>query len=177
MSDDTLEKHRIMANPEPESRQLLPSVSTSAGEEVSRVVAPAEGLPLATGVIRRKTYHLVEFGSEDGDYEAGQEDRREVDADDPMMNLISSEIADHDDPFNPLHAPAIDIDHPCRLVESSTPGHFHLYIDVPMAFDQYVALLTMMVHAGIVEPGYLAAAERRGATFVRAPGIKKPEKS
>lgn len=68
-----------------------------------------------------------------------------------------------------LHAPVIDIDLPCQLVPSSTPGHHHLYIDVAVPWDRYVAVLEAMAAAGIVQPGYVEACKSRGFTSVRLP--------
>lgn len=80
-------------------------------------------------------------------------------------NLISSKLE------NGLHAPAIDIDMPCELLPSSTPGHFHLYIDCAMEWDAYLGLLWALADAGIVEESYVRASERKGATFLRKPGV------
>jgi hypothetical protein len=71
------------------------------------------------------------------------------------------------------HLPVIDIDHPCRLVESSTPGHFHLYIDVPMKGVVFFDLLRALADAGVVEEGYARVSEERGEAFVRKPGVQK----
>lgn len=76
-------------------------------------------------------------------------------------NLISSLTADG------LHMPAIDIDLPCRLVESTTPGHFHLFIDHKLEADAYWKLLKALVDAGIVERGFYELSEARGASFLR----------
>lgn len=65
------------------------------------------------------------------------------------------------------HMPCIDIDLPCRLIESRTPGHFHLYIDREMSRDAYMALLAVMADVGIVEAGYYRASKARGMTFLR----------
>lgn len=73
------------------------------------------------------------------------------------------------------HKVVIDVDLPCRLVESSTPGHYHLFIDHAMTWPAYVELLNALTAAGIVEPGYLAAALQRGHTAVRLPWVRKPE--
>jgi hypothetical protein len=72
------------------------------------------------------------------------------------------------------HYPVIDLDIPCRLLESSTPGHFHLYIDkaVPNWFE-YLALLSQMVKCGLVEEQFYKAASRRGMAFVRRPQAPK----
>jgi hypothetical protein len=71
------------------------------------------------------------------------------------------------------HAPTLDIDMPCRLVPSSTPGHFHLYIDMEMSEKHYKKLLAVLVEVGIVEEGFAQMLERKGATFVRMPGKPK----
>lgn len=68
---------------------------------------------------------------------------------------------------NGQHAPAIDIDLPCELRDSKTPGHHHLLIDKQMTWEQYVKLLTVMVEVGIVEKGYLSASMARRQTFLR----------
>lgn len=84
-------------------------------------------------------------------------------------NCVGSKLADGSN----LHAPTLDIDLPCRLVPSSTPGHFHLYIDKAMTWAQYVRLLNVMADVGILEPNYVAASIRDGATILRRPGVKK----
>lgn len=73
---------------------------------------------------------------------------------------------------NSIHMPAIDIDHRVEVVESRTPGHSHLFIDVPMTWEQYIKLLTVMVEVGIVERGYLDASIKRGMTALRLNGGK-----
>jgi hypothetical protein len=74
-----------------------------------------------------------------------------------------------------LHAPVLDIDLPCRLEPSTTPGHFHLYIDKAMKWPDYERLLTVLAEVGIIEPGYADASIRRRQTFVRKPGVVKPQ--
>lgn len=87
-------------------------------------------------------------------------------------NLYQSTLVD-----NPLmHAPTLDIDVPCYLVESTTPGHFHLYIDVAMRWEQYAQLLVAMRKAGILNAGYVDLSLQRGATHLRKPEVhKEPE--
>lgn len=66
-----------------------------------------------------------------------------------------------------MHMPVLDVDHQCYLLPSPhTPGHFHLYIDVPMPWSDYEKLLTVMGEVGILEPGYVSASIARKATFV-----------
>lgn len=73
-----------------------------------------------------------------------------------------------------MHTVAIDVDHPVRLIESTTLGHYHLLIDVPMPWWKYRRLLKALKVAGIIEPGYYSAAVGRRATFLRMPWVKKP---
>ncbi len=72
------------------------------------------------------------------------------------------------------HMPVIDIDRiHVRVVESSTPGNFHLYLDKEMPWYQYQDLLQVLEDCGIVEHGYVNASIARKATFVRKPGVVK----
>lgn len=89
-------------------------------------------------------------------------------------NLVSSVQVDSTGRPTGLHLPVIDVDLPCDFVPSSTPGHGHLYIDKALTWDQYRILLHVLMVLGIVEPGYVAVSEKRGATFVRKPGEVKP---
>lgn len=82
--------------------------------------------------------------------------------------LVSSELA------NGAHAPVLDIDVPHALVPSSTPGHSHLYLDVPMKWRQYKKLLRAMAKAGVIEKGYMKASISRGHSAARVPWLKKP---
>lgn len=83
------------------------------------------------------------------------------------MNLISSETE------NGSHAPCIDLDYPAYLVESSTPGHFHLYLEKEISWAKYINVLQAMADAGLIEEGFYRAARSRGATFLRRPGVTK----
>lgn len=76
-------------------------------------------------------------------------------------NLLSSEVG------SDMHAPVIDIDLPCRLWPSRTPGHHHLFIDKPMKWWKYRLILWALKVAGVVEPGYYKACVARRAGFVR----------
>ena len=72
-----------------------------------------------------------------------------------------------------MHKPVLDIDMPVRVEPSSTPGHFHLYIDRAMYWDQLRQLLDALHAAGILEKGYVEASKRRRYTAVRLPGVTK----
>lgn len=75
------------------------------------------------------------------------------------------------------HAPVIDLDLPAQLIPSTTPGHFHLYIDHELEWDVYLELLQALAKAGLVEDGYVQASARREQTMVRKPGVLKPAAS
>lgn len=72
-----------------------------------------------------------------------------------------------------MHRPILDIDFPSALIPSTTPGHFHLYLDKEMPWDAYEELLQALGKAGILESGYVAASIARDYTSVRLPWIKK----
>lgn len=86
-------------------------------------------------------------------------------------NVVSSELVG----YSPaLHSPALDIDFECRLVPSSTPGHYHLYLDgLTLEWAEYDRLLLALARAGVIEEGYYAASQGRKATFLRLPGVQK----
>lgn len=64
------------------------------------------------------------------------------------------------------HLPVLDLDVPARLEPSRTPGHSHLYLDVPMSWAQYSTLLHALTAAGVVEARHFVRALDSGATFV-----------
>jgi hypothetical protein len=84
-------------------------------------------------------------------------------------NLVSSLCSDG------KHRLVIDLDVPAHLEPSTTPGNHHLYIDVPMEWETYQRLLYALRAARIIEPGYCDVSVKQGQTFVRLPGVKKPE--
>lgn len=101
------------------------------------------------------------FGSTSGLSQAIPEPRA-VDA-----NLVSS-LGD-----DGLHYPVLDLDFGAYVVPSSTPGHFHLYLERAMPWDTYAGLLVALAEAGVIERGYADACLARGMTFVRMPGVSK----
>lgn len=93
------------------------------------------------------------------------EERRQVD---PVeANLIASRCADG------RHMPVIDLDVPHYVIPSTTPGHGHLYIDVKTSWPRYIVLLLSLRLCGVIEKGHLWWSVKRGATFVRKPGVLK----
>lgn len=68
---------------------------------------------------------------------------------------------------NGKHRPTLDIDFPCKLVETKTPGHYHLYIEHDLTFDQYKRLIDVMADIGLVGEGIRMQMENRGMTCLR----------
>jgi hypothetical protein len=120
------------------------------------------GQPFPFDTDRRITYRVERDAN-------GSEARTPVPVED--ADLISSELP------GGLHAPCIDIDHRVRVVESSTSEHSHLYIDVPMTWEQYLNILVALTAAGVVEQGYLRASILRRATHLRLPWVHKLSES
>lgn len=109
--------------------------------------------------------------TEDQTYEPGI-DRETADLDD--ANVVSSELTGF--PRN-RHAVILDIDYAAYVVPSSTPGHNHLYLDVPggVAHDDYMELLAALSKCGVVEPGYAEVSIKRGHSDLRLPWVSKDE--
>lgn len=73
------------------------------------------------------------------------------------------------------HIIVLDVDHPAHLVESTTPGHHHLYVEIPpISTEAYFEWLEASAKIGLVEPGYVSAFKARGFTCVRLPWVMKP---
>lgn len=72
--------------------------------------------------------------------------------------------------FDGLHYPVLDIDFPCEVVPSETPGHYHLKLNLPegkgLTWAKYETLIHVLAATGIIEKGYASASISRGATFI-----------
>lgn len=127
-----------------------------------------------------KTIEYDEFGRQylfSEHLQDGNGDSKNIDQGSPPIqcnkenaNLISSLCQDGQ------HRPVLDIDFPVRLIPSTTPGHFHLYVDIPMTWEKQCTLMLAMENAGILQFGYRKYSESRGMSLVRPPWVKKPEK-
>lgn len=61
-----------------------------------------------------------------------------------------------------------------RLVESSTLGHHHLFVDARVRSNDWMIFLAQFAAVGIIELGYAEASRIRGAAHLRLPWIQKP---
>lgn len=94
-----------------------------------------------------------------------RKNRIRVEKDD--ANLISSKTT------RGKHMPIIDLDYNFAVVDSSTQGHQHLYLNVEISRLKFTVLMLALWFAGVVETGYAVWSLRRGGNFVRMPGVVK----
>lgn len=90
------------------------------------------------------------------------------------VTSLQLSIPDAPEPQGGFHKPVLDIDFPAALLPSSTEGHYHLYLDKEVIWDDYVDLLKALAKCGIIEQGYANASIERGHTAVRLPWVMKP---
>lgn len=72
-----------------------------------------------------------------------------------------------------IHRPVLDFDFPVKVVPSSAPGHFHVYLDHMMAWDKYKALLLALQSAGLLDKAYVDQCVDNRESCVRLPWITK----
>ena len=68
---------------------------------------------------------------------------------------------------------AVSLPEGAHLEPSSTSGHTHLYIDIPLTRWQWFRLNLAAALSGVVEREFFIWSLRRGANFVRQPGVTK----
>jgi hypothetical protein len=91
-------------------------------------------------------------------------------------NLIGSRITRRRFPGIPVgdtHLPVIDLDFSAYLEASTSPGHYHLYLNRDVSWWRYKKVLKAMYKAGLIEKGFYRLSVKRGQTFVRRPGVRK----
>lgn len=125
--------------------------------------------------MKRDHYQARDLGRDSTEPSTDPENRVVVARDEPY-NLIGSTVGlpvgwhggrKRDQKDDVLHMPVLDIDHMCHLLPSPhTPGHFHLYIDVPMTWEQYENIIRALAAGGVIEEGYANVSLQRQATFV-----------
>lgn len=84
-----------------------------------------------------------------------------------FANLVASITTDG------KQMPILDLDFPHHFEPSTTPGHTHFYIDVPMSKWRWFWLMTALAYAGVIEKPFYAWSLRRGGNFVRIPNTFK----
>lgn len=86
-----------------------------------------------------------------------------------QANLVSSLTWDG------KQKPILDLDFDHLVVQSTSDGHHHLYINVPMSQLKWRVLIVVLWWTGVIEMGNAVWSLRRGANFVRTPGARKTE--
>lgn len=115
---------------------------------------PGDDEPLALSLIR---------------YRMDADRWRVADGHEHEANLVSSHLRG-----SKLHAPILDLDGEHLYVESTTEGHGHLYLPPMRRWKMFFILFALCV-GGVIEMGNFWWSLRRGGTFVRRPGTRKPE--
>lgn len=119
-------------------------------------------------------YFVKDWGNDDsGDKNSNRPSDREKASGLDDANVITSLRTDDPLSFDDTHALVIDIDHASWLMPSTTPGHYHLYVDVSIEDQKLWPMLQAMADAGVVEQGYVSASKERGFTSVRLPWVEK----
>jgi len=75
-------------------------------------------------------------------------------------DVVSSIAADG------LHYPVLDLDFDAELRPSETEGHYHLFINRGIAWEDYERLLEALRDCGLLQRGYVRASLQRGHTAV-----------
>lgn len=140
-------------------------VCAAGGTSVSmfeKIIPPESAAPPMPGQVFAKVIAIDDYQNE---HYREVEFRPTIDD----ANVTTSKVFAKDS----IHKLIIDIDMPAQLIPSTTPGHFHLYVDHEMPWHDYVKLLEVLAAVGIIERGYLGASQARGYTSVRLPWVKK----
>lgn len=104
------------------------------------------------------------------DSESDRPERQtEIVTDADQANIVCS---DRTNAWMREHNLILDIDYPVTVVESS-PGKSHLYIDHAMEWEDIIAIMAVMVKAGLVQKGYMFTSIQQGYTSVRVPWALK----
>lgn len=124
---------------------------------------------------RRRSFTI--FTDEEDEYEESEGPPRPF-VDEEDAHLVCSYVGTEHLLGKPirLHAPAIDIDYPVHVRESS-PGKSHLFIDRVLTEENYFKLLDVMAEVGLVEKGYVKASKSRKTTYLRMPDVVKGSKT
>ena len=88
-------------------------------------------------------------------------------------DVVDAQVVSSLDGATGMHRPLLDLDFTAALIESSTPGNCHLYLDKPMSWRTYRRLLRALARAGVIEHGYAKASIRRKHSDLRLPWIRK----
>jgi hypothetical protein len=130
----------------------------------------ATPVPVRESPLPGQELQIVKF---EKDYGEEYETRTATTSLESATSISSRVMGGAASPMTEMHKPVLDIDMPVKAIESSTPGHYHLYIDKELSWEDYELLLRTLAAVGIIEPGYLDASVMRQHTSVRLPWVRK----
>lgn len=74
------------------------------------------------------------------------------------------------------HYPVLNFDFPVRVYPSTTPGHYHVYLDKPIESEVYFAFLDYLNEMGLTDRRWTRSAHHLGASWVRLPWVQHGDK-
>lgn len=94
-------------------------------------------------------------------------------------NLVTSiwDGSESDDPTTTTHMPVFDFDLPIAVWPSSTPDHYHLFINKEISWTDYEKLLKVMKEVGLLDANWVDYTLQRRYGNLRLPNIRKPPDS
>jgi hypothetical protein len=69
----------------------------------------------------------------------------------------------------------LEVEFPIQLIPSTTPGHYHLYLDRKISWEQYILVLESAHEAGIINKGFYEMSIKNGQSMVLLPGKDRVE--
>ncbi|TCC19928.1 hypothetical protein [Kribbella sindirgiensis] len=148
------------------------AVTTEIG---TRVIGDSDHMEELNQVARlsayQHQYHKANLDRDSGEFDTEPDERPVTDL--CEANVIASTLLGTSGEPTGYHTVALDIDHPVRAIASSTPGNYHLYIDLPLVWEDYVKVIEVLAEVGLIQDGYAQASIARGHTDLRLPWIKK----
>jgi hypothetical protein len=84
---------------------------------------------------------------------------------DPTGEFMGSELLGN------KHLFVLDLDCEAWLLQSKTPGHYHLIIDKELSESAYSEILAVLEKHRIIESGWFRQLREMGQTFLRFPKI------
>lgn len=135
-------------------------------------LSPEEKLNMLPGFVLGHEFFVAEL-----EKQGTSGDGRTIPVDTPatalQSNIVSSRVGGTFPVGDRRHRLLIDIDMPARLIPSSKPEHWHLYVDKEIPEPAYFRLLDVLAECGLIEEGYAQVSKRRGYTALRVPWVKK----
>lgn len=122
--------------------------------------------------LHSSVFYRARLGVDSAEYKKGMHKNNPMTVCHPFdANLVSSERADG------KHNLMLDLDVQHEYIKSSTDGHAHLVINVPIEQKDMVELLEKLQTLGIIQKGFLDSTVDRGFSSLRLPGQDKDDPS